>query len=410
MTTNLDRIVIVGAGQAAAQAVATLRHAGYRNSITVVGGESQLPYRRPPLSKKYLAGTAGSDWLLIHQPAYYVERSVDMRVGRRVMGIETREQRVRLDDKSTIAYDALLLTTGSRARRISIPGADLDGIHYVRTLADVDALRRACAPGRRLVVVGAGYVGMEVAATCSLLGLTVTVLEVAERVMKRAVCPEVSSFYEAQHAARGIAICCNTRVRAFVGDERSGRVRSVLCSNGDEYPADIVVVGIGITVADELARAAGLSCSDGIVVDRHCRTSSPAIYAAGDCSSQPGVGPGERVRLESVDNAVEQAASAARNMLGEHVTHDKVPWFWSDQFDLKLVIVGLSAGHDAVIKRGSVASRSFSVCYLRNGELIAIDTINRPKDQMAARKLVGARVRLSPDKLADPDCALQDCL
>lgn len=408
--TTIDRIVIVGAGQAAAQAVETLRRSGYNNSITVVGDEPHFPYRRPPLSKKYLAGTIGHDRLLIHGADYYTGHSVDMRLGRRVLGIETREQRVRLDDESTIAYDALLLTTGSRAQRISIPGADLEGIHYVRTLADVDALRGACAPGRKLVVVGAGYVGMEVAATCSQLGLAVTILEVAERVMKRAVCHEVSSFYEAQHAARGIDIRCNTRVCAFIGHERSRHVRSVLCADGSEYHADLVVVGIGITPADELARAAGLSCLDGIAVDRHCQTSDPAIYAAGDCANQPSAGAGNRVRLESVDNAVEQAASAARNMLGERVVHEKVPWFWSDQFDLKLVIVGLSAGHDAVIMRGSVASRSFSMCYLRNGELVAIDTINRPKDQMAARKLVGARVRLSPDKLADPVRPLQDCL
>ncbi|MGH8236007.1 MAG: NAD(P)/FAD-dependent oxidoreductase, partial [Steroidobacteraceae bacterium] len=371
----IERIVIVGAGQAAAQAVETLWHSGYRNSIIVIGDEPHLPYRRPPLSKKYLAGAAGDDRLLIHRPDYYTERSVEMRLGRRVMDIQTREQRVRLDDESTIAYDALLLSTGSRAQRLAIPGADLDGIYYVRTLADVDALRTACIPGRRLVVVGAGYVGMEVAATCSQMGLGVTVLEVAERVMKRAVCAEVSSFYEAEHAARGIAIRCNTRVRAFAGYECSRRVRSVLCADGTEYPADLVVVGIGISPADEVARAAGLRCSDGITVDRHCQTSDLAVFAAGDCTNQPNACTGEPMRLESVDNAVEQAATAARNLLGERVAHEKVPWFWSDQFDLKLVIVGRSAGHDAVIVRGSAAARSFSVCYLRAGELIAIDTI-----------------------------------
>lgn len=408
--TGVDRIVIVGAGQAAAQAIETLRRRGFNGSICLVGDEPHLPYQRPQLSKKYLAGTFKRDRLLIRHHSYYAERAIETRLGRRAVAIEAREQRVQLDDGTALRYDALLIATGSRPQRLSIPGADLEGVHYVRTVADVDALRAACARARRLVVVGAGYVGLEVAATCRQLGLDVTVLEMAERAMMRVVCTEISSFYEAEHARHGVRILCNARVRAFDGYGRIRHVRSVLCEDGSEHPADLVVIGIGVVPAEELAGRAGLECSNGIVVDEFCRTSNEAIYAAGDCTNHPSVCFGGRVRLESVDNAVEQGASAACSIMGEPAAHDKVPWFWSDQFDLKLIIVGLSAGHDRVVARGNTAGRSFSACYLRGGELIAVDTVNNQKDQMAARKLVGARVRPNPQRLADPTFPLKDCI
>ncbi len=257
-------------------------------------------------------------------------------------------------------------------------------------------------------MVGGGYIGLEVAATARELGLEVTVLEMADRIMNRVTCAEISSFYEAEHSRHGVRIVCNARVEALAANGISGRVRAVITQDGSEHPADVVVIGVGVAAADELAMAAGLECANGIVVDEHCLTSDPAIYAAGDCTSQPSLHYGRRVRLESVDNAFEQGTSAALNLMGMPAVHDRVPWFWSDQFDLKLIIVGLNHDHDTVVVRGDKASRSFSACYLRDGELVAIDTVNHPKDQMAARRLIAARARPDVHKLAEPAAALKD--
>jgi 3-phenylpropionate/trans-cinnamate dioxygenase ferredoxin reductase subunit len=405
----LEKIVIVGAGQAAAQAVDTLRRRGFSGKLAVVGDEPWLPYQRPPLSKKYLAGGLERDRLVIRPAQFYAEHGVQTHLGRRVEEISRREQRVRLDDGSALPYDALLLATGSRPRRLVAPGADLKGVHFLRTIDQVEGIRADFGPGQRLVIVGGGYIGLEVAATAREQGLEVTVLEMAERVMNRVTCTEVSAFYETAHASHGVHVVCNAGVRAFVGDG-SGRVSAVLTEDGAEHSADLVIVGVGVAPVDELAVSAGIECSNGIVVDEHCRTSDPAIYAAGDCTNHPSPHYGRRVRLESVDNAFEQGVSAALNLLGTSTVHDKVPWFWSDQYDLKLIIVGLSQGHDTVVTRGNPASRSLSACYLRGGELIAIDTINSPKDQMAARKLIAARARPNLDKLANPEIPLKDAV
>jgi 3-phenylpropionate/trans-cinnamate dioxygenase ferredoxin reductase subunit len=240
--------------------------------------------------------------------------------------------------------------------------------------------------------------------------MEVTVLEMTGRVMNRVTCPEVSAFYQAEHARQGVRIRCNETVRALHGEPRSGRVRAVLTEQGDEYPADLVIVGVGVVPADELARDAGLECENGVVTDAHCRTSAEGIYAAGDCASHLNRQYGRHLRLESVDNAFEQGTTVALNLLGTPTPHDKVPWFWSDQFDLKLIIVGVGQGYDRVILRGAPATRTFSACYLRDGELIAIDSINAPRDQMAARKLIAVHARPDPAKLADPTIALKDTL
>ena len=253
-----------------------------------------------------------------------------------------------------------------------------------------------------------GYIGLEVAATARELGLDVTVLEMADRVMNRVTCSEISSFYEKEHARHGVRIICNSKVRALAGDPESRRVRAVLTEDGAEHPADVVIVGVGVLPADELAVAAGIECSNGISVDDHCRTSDPHIYAAGDCTHHPNLHYGRHMRLESVDNAFEQATTAALNLLGTPTVHDKVPWFWSDQYDLKMIIVGICHGHDTVVTRGNPSSRSFSTCYLRGGEMIAIDSVNSPKDQMAARKIIAARGRPNLDKLADASIPLKD--
>lgn len=406
----LESIVIVGAGQAAAQAAETLRRKGYRGRLTLVGEEPHLPYQRPPLSKKYLAGSFERERLGLKPAAWYAEHGIELHLGRRAAEIDRSAQRVRLEDGTTLAYDALLLATGSRPRPLAAPGASLEGVHFLRTIGDVERLRPELQAGRRLVIVGGGYIGLEVAATARELGLEVTVLEMAERVMNRVVCAPVSAFYAAEHARHGVRILCNARVRELAAEPGGTRVRAVLCEDGTEAAADVVLIGVGVAAADELAAAAGLECANGIVVDERCRTSDPHIFAAGDCTNHPSLRYGLRVRLESVDNAFEQGTSAALAMLGEPVVHDKVPWFWSDQYDLKLIIVGLCAGADATVVRGRPEDRSFSVCYLRSGELIAIDTINSPKDQMAARKLIAARARPSLDRLADPTVPLRDCV
>lgn len=402
------QIVIAGAGQAADQAVHTLRRKGFAGKLAVVGDEPWLPYQRPPLSKKFLAGALERERLVFRPNHFYTEHLVETHLGRRVEEIERDARRIRLDDGSVLSYDALLLATGSRPRPLQVPGAGLVGVHTLRTIADVDRIRADVSEGRRVVIVGGGYIGLEVAATVRELGLDVTVLEMADRVMNRVTCKEISAFYETEHARHGVRIITHARVQAIAGNPRTGRVRAVLTDDGAEHPADLVIVGVGVTAADDLAVAAGLECADGIVVNEYCATSDPAIYAAGDCTNHPNLHYGRRMRLESVDHAFEQAASAAHNMLGTATVHDKVPWFWSDQYDLKLVIVGLCQGHDQVVVRGSAAARSFSACYLRGGELIAIDSINSPRDQMAARKLIAARARPSLDKLADPGISLKD--
>jgi len=416
----IQRIAIVGAGQAAAQAVETLHKRGHQGSITLVGDEAFLPYQRPPLSKKFLAGTLDRDRLLIRHAAHYTDHGVDLRLGFAAVSIDRVKRRVEITDGSSVEYDGLLLATGSHPRLLPLPGAELAGVHYLRSVADVDRLRAELAPGRRVVIIGGGYIGLEVAATCREAGLDVTVLEAADRVMNRVISPAVSAFYESEHARHGVHILCGARVDSLVPGGESGesdsplsppgteRVAAVRLEDGHEVPADFVLVAIGVAPTDAVARAAGLECDNGILVDEYCRTSDPNIWAAGDCARHPSIHYGTRVRLESVDNAFEQGTSAALNMLGIRTVHDKVPWFWSDQFDLKMVIVGLSAAHDEVVLRGDPASRAFSVCYLRDGELIAVETINHTRDQMAARKLIPVRARPDLAKLADVTIPLKE--
>ncbi len=412
----MEHMVIVGGGQAGGQAVETLRRRGHRGPITLIGDELLLPYQRPPLSKKFLAGSLDRDRLLIRHAAHYEEHAVETRLGFAAVRIDRAQRRLEISDGSHVEYDRLLLATGSLARQIPVPGAELAGVHYLRTFADVERLRTELLPGRRGVIVGGGYIGLECAATCRELGVAVTVLDAADRVMSRVVSPWISRFYEDEHVKHGVEIHLRARVAAFLPDpdeaaSRPGtaRVAAVELADGGRIPADFVLVAIGVTPNESLARDAGLDCDNGILVNEFCQTSDPLIYAAGDCARHPSIHYGGSVLLESVDNAFEQAQSAALNMFGITTVHDKVPWFWSDQYDLKMIIVGLSAGHDHAVLRGEPGSRSFSVCYLRDGELIAVDTVNAAKDQLSARKLIPARARPDPRKLADPAVPLKDC-
>jgi 3-phenylpropionate/trans-cinnamate dioxygenase ferredoxin reductase subunit len=407
-------ILVIGAGQAAAQAVETLRKKGHVGPLTVVGDEALLPYQRPPLSKKYLSGAMEKDRLLFRHADHYAQHAVDLHLGFAVSNLDATAHRVEVTDGSHFEYEKLLLATGSRPRLLPVMGSELAGVYYLRTVADVDRLRAEMRPGRRAVIIGGGYIGLEVASTCREAGLEVTVVEAADRVMARVVSPVVSRFYEAEHARHGVEILLGARLGELVSADPPGagnrRVSAVRLVDGRELPADFVLVAIGVVPGDALALAAGLACEDGILVDQFCRTSDASIWAAGDCTRQRNLHFGLSVRLESVDNAFEQGTSAALNMLGLTTVHDKVPWFWSDQFDLKMVIVGLSAGHDRVVVRGNPAARAFSVCYLKSGELIAVETINHIKDQMGARKLIPARARPDLAKLADDTIALKDTL
>lgn len=402
-----DTILIIGGSHAAAQAVDSLRREGHAGPIVVVGEEPLLPYQRPPLSKKYLAGELESDRLWIRPAAYYEQQRVELVLGRRAVRLDRAARTVELDDGTRRDYGRLLLATGSRARAATVPGAGLPGVNYLRTLGDVDAIRPQLAAGKRVVIVGAGYIGLECAASCSKLGLAVTVLEMADRVMSRVVAPEMSAFYLTEHRAHGVDIRLSQTVSAFEGMDHVSAVR---CADGSAYPADLVIVGIGVVPNAELAAESGIACDDGIAVDEHCRTSDPRVYAIGDCASHPSPRYGRRIRLESVDNAFEQAKTAAANMCDREVVHDKVPWFWSDQYELKLQIVGLAQGYDRAVLRGDPAGRAFSCCYLRGDELLALDAVNHIKDYMAARKLIAERARFDVAKLADPAVVLKDAV
>jgi 3-phenylpropionate/trans-cinnamate dioxygenase ferredoxin reductase subunit len=401
-----DTIAIVGSGHAGAAAAESLRREGYGGRIVLASAEPHMPYQRPPLSKKLLAGELAFERALIKSAPYYAQANIELRLGQRVSGIDCSQHRIAFNGGDSLEYHRLLLCLGSEARRLKVPGSELRGVHYLRTVDDVEAIRARFRPGARLVVVGGGYIGLEIAATCLKLGLDVTVLEMLERVMNRVVAPEVSAFFAAEHMAQGVKLHCETAVAAFDGDTA---VREVLCVDGRRFAAELVVIGAGIVPVTQIAAAAGIACDNGIVVDEYCRTSAPDVYAAGDCTNHPSARYGRRVRLESVDNAFEQARSAAANMLDKPVPHNKVPWFWSDQYDLKLLIVGLSQGYDRCVLRGDPATRSFSACYLREGELLALDAINTPKDYMAARKLIAERAHLDPVRVADPALPLKDC-
>ena len=395
--------VIVGASHASVQAIDTLRREGHAGPIVLVGDEPFLPYNRPPLSKKYLAGELERDRLWLRSAQYYEQHGVETRLGVRVTAIDCGDRRLRLGDGGEIGYDKLLLCVGSRPRRLEVPGHDLAGIHCLRTIADVDAIRAGLAGARRLVVVGAGYIGLEAAACARQLGLEVTVLEMADRPMHRVVAPELSAFYVRRHEREGVRIECSTSVTAFAGD---GRVRTVVCGD-HEFPAELVIVGVGILPDMTLAAAAGLRCDNGLWVDEQCRTSDPNVFAAGDCTNHPSVRYGRRVRLESVDNAVEQAKTAALNMCGKPARHAHVPWFWSDQYDVKLQIAGLSEGYDRTVVRGDPDSGSFALYYLAKGELLAVDSVNSMRDFMTGKKWIAERKHPDPERLADTSVELK---
>ncbi|TDJ46406.1 MAG: pyridine nucleotide-disulfide oxidoreductase [Gammaproteobacteria bacterium] len=401
-----ETIVIAGAGHAAGQATVSLRQGGFNGRIIVIGDEPYLPYQRPPLSKKFLAGEIENDRLLIRHDKFYTDHDIEVRLSTQVTEFDRNQQTIRLSDGKQLEYDRLILATGSQVRKIDMPGIDLDGVHYLRTIDDVARMREDFQPGRNLIVIGAGYIGLEVAAVAATRGLNVTVLEMADRVMSRVVAPEVSAFFEKVHREAGVDIRCGRDPNsALLGDRH---VRTLRSADGEELPADMVIVGVGIMPRIDIAEAAGLECDNGIVVDEFCRTSDPHILAIGDCTNHPNSLLGRRLRLESVHNAQEQAKTAAATLCGQPKPYAQIPWFWSDQYDLKLQIVGIAGTHDQVVLRGNPDSRSFAAFYMQGDLLCAVDAINRPREFMLSKKLIAQGARLEPEILADSSIEFKD--
>jgi 3-phenylpropionate/trans-cinnamate dioxygenase ferredoxin reductase component len=401
----INRIVIVGAGQAAAQAVASLRDEGYAGELTMIGDEAFLPYQRPPLSKAHLQGKTELERLLLRSEDFYRQRACEVLLGTPVAAIERETTTVHLATGRRMQYDRLLLATGSAPRRIRVPGAHLDGIHYLRTLADADALRPALERSRTLAVIGGGYIGLEVAAVAATLGLSVTVFEALERPLARVASPAISHFIAAAHRTAGVSVLLATSLERFEGGDRLSGVRA----GGESYPADIALVGIGAVPNCQLAQEAGLATDDGIVVDEFTRTSDPLIFAAGDCTRHPGAHGGP-LRLESVQNAVDQARHAALAMLDKPKRYAETPWFWSDQFEIKLQMAGLARADDRAVVRGDPGSGRFSVFHLRGGQISAVEAVNSAPDYMGGRKLIAAGKKIAAERLMDTGVPVKSLL
>ncbi|ARU03743.1 pyridine nucleotide-disulfide oxidoreductase [Comamonas serinivorans] len=411
-----DTLLVVGAGHAGAELALAARQAGWAGPIRLLGDEAELPYHRPPLSKAYLHGEASRESLLLRAQAAYEAARVQFEPGARVQALDTARRCVTLADGRELAYAELALCTGGRPRRLVVPGLAADdappNLHHLRTLADADGMRAQLRAGVRLVIVGGGYVGLELAASASKLGAQVTVLEAMPHVLARVTSERVAHFYEAVHREAGVAVLTGFGVARVErapdgGDVRTAAITAIVGADGRAVPADVVVVGIGMLPNVELAQAAGLAVDGGIVVDEAGRSSAPHVWAAGDCTAQHSALYGRTLRLESVPNALEQARTVAAALAGKPMPARAAPWFWSDQFDLKLQMVGLSQGHDACVIRGDLARRQFIAFYLRAGVLIAADAVNRPGDFVLAKRLVAQAARVDAAQLVDESVALK---
>lgn len=392
-----QRAVIVGASHAGAQLAASLRQERWQGEIILVGNEGTLPYQRPPMSKAYLAGKTTLDQLAIRSADFYSKQNISL-VNASVEVIDRSGGSLTLSTGQNLAYDKLALCTGANVRRLSVPGADLTGVHYLRTAADSELLRTAAQSGGHAVIVGGGYIGLETAASLRGLGLQVTLLEATGRVLERVTAPEVSAFFDRIHREEGVDIRTDALVEALVGDTS---VREVVLSGGEAIPADLVIVGIGVEPNTGLAEAAGLTVHDGVLIDSQARTSDPEIVAAGDCTCQDMARYGRRIRLESVPSAGEQAKVAAATICGKPKNIAALPWFWSDQYDLKLQIAGLNTGYDEVVVSGNPASgRDFTCFYLRQGQLIAADCVNRARDFVFSKRVIAQGTPVRREDLA----------
>lgn len=403
----MKQVVIVGASHAAAESIASLRKFGWQGKIVLVGDEAMLPYQRPPLSKAYYKGEVEADKLLIRPESFYQKNEVDLMLGRRVTSIDRSNKLIELNGSESVPYDYLILATGTRARKLPIEGADRENIHYLRSKEDVDGIKASLSPGAKLLIVGAGYIGLEVAASAVKQGIKVVVFEAMDRVLARVTSPEISTFYQNLHKQEGVDIRLNASLERF---EKSGSRLCAIDSKGERLEFDSAIVGIGVIPNIELAEDAQLSCDNGIMVNEYAQTDDTTIYAIGDCSNHHNILYDRRIRLESVPNAVEQAKVAAKSICGDPIVYDQLPWFWSDQYDVKLQTAGLLQGHDQVVIRGDRESRKLAAFYLNEGVLIAVDAINSPAEFMLSKKLIQQKANPNVEQLADPNVSLKELL
>ena len=410
MTGQGAGVIIVGGGHGGAQAAIALRQNGYAGPVTIIGREKEPPYERPPLSKEYMAGEKEFERIYIRPRAFWEEKQVELLLGRSVEAVDPAAKSVGLDDGSTRPYASLIWAAGGDPRRLPLPGGDLKGVHCVRNRADADAIMAELASVDQVVVIGGGYIGLEAAAVLTKLGKKVVLLEALPRVLARVAGPELSAFYEAEHRAHGVDLRTNVAIEALEG--ANGKVSGVRLADGNVISAQMVIVGIGIVPSVEPLLVAGAKGGNGVEVDEFCRTSLPDIYAIGDCAAHANAfADGATIRLESVQNANDQATVAAKTICGtEAQPYKATPWFWSNQYDLKLQTVGLSSGHDATVLRGDPATRSFSGVYLKDGKVIALDCVNMVKDYVQGRKLVEAGTVLPAAQLADTSVPLKDLI
>ncbi|MGR3366762.1 MAG: NAD(P)/FAD-dependent oxidoreductase [Sagittula sp.] len=396
-------VVVVGGGQAAASLVAKLRSKGFEGTITLIGEEPAPPYQRPPLSKAYLLGEMEEERLYLRPATYYAENAIDLHVGEKVIAVDRDNKEVMAGGRA-VKYDELVLCTGSVPRRLPAGiGGALDGVYVVRTLADVDAMCPSCVSGKRVLVVGGGYIGLEAAAVCAKLGLTVTLVEAAERILQRVAAPETSAWFRDLHRARGVDLREGTGLVRLLGE---GHVTGAELADGTTLDVDMVIVGVGIAPATELAEGCGLEVLNGIAVDSHGRTSDPSIWAAGDCASFPhGAG---RIRLESVGNAIDMGELVAENIMGAGRSYVPKPWFWSDQYDVKLQIAGLNTGYDRIVVRRD--GEALSHWYYEGDTLLAVDAMNDSRAYMVGKRLIEGGRTPDPEAVADPETQLKALL
>jgi len=400
----MSGMLIVGAGQAGGTAALQLRASGYTGEITLAGSEPHAPYERPPLSKGYLSGALPYESLLVRPEETYEKQRIKLLTTTTIAAINSGAGTAKTAENDEITFEGLLLATGARPRQLPVSGAELPGVYYLRTIADVKQLQGALATAKRVCLIGGGYVGLEFASVAVKAGLEVTVLESADRLLKRVTTETMSRYFEGLHRSQGVDVQCNSEILSIEG---TGRAERIVCRHG-VVEADLILVGIGAIPNTELAEAAGIDCANGILVDEQCRTSATNIYAAGDCTNHPNHFLNRRLRLESAPNATEQAKVAAANMLGEEKLYRSVPWFWSDQFTTKLQAVGFSADGNLSVCRGSQDEHEFAMFYLQEGRLVAVEAINSPRAFMVGKRLYGAEV--DPDKLADPAIDLKSLL
>lgn len=398
--------MIVGGGQGGYQAAASLRGEGYQGPVTIVSDEPHLPYQRPPLSKAFILGKQDVDRLFLRPHAYYADHAINLLLSEQVASIDRESSSVTLASGTQLSYRWLILATGARNRALPVEGANLDGVCYLRTVDESADIKQRIEGASHVVVIGGGFIGLEIAASARKLGKSVVVLEALPRLMARVVAPVVSQFFLETHRKEGVDVRIGARVSAIRGTD--GRVSSVVLEDQTVLPADLVVVGIGVVPNVELAKAAGLVVSNGIEADDHLRTSDENIFAIGDCAEYPHAWAGCKVRLESVQNAVDQAVAVARFITGNPAPYNAVPWFWSDQFEIRLQMAGLPAGFDQTVIRGMMEANKFSVFYFRDRQLLGVDSINRPADHMVARKLLASRKPLTPEQAADEAINLKD--